>query len=883
MLFAPGTKIDAYEIVAAVDAGGMGDVYKATDTRLNRTIALKFLPLELTRDEKAKARFIQEAQAASAIDHPSICTIYDIGETGDGQIYLAMAYYAGGTLRDRLGDGPLPIDEAVEVVVQVALGLEKAHALGIVHRDIKAANLMFTEDGQPKIVDFGLVKLLGKGGLTEPGMTLGTVGYMCPEQLLGQDIDARADVWSLGVVLFEMVTGTLPFQRPQAVATVTAILEDTPPPMGELRSGVPPELDRIVARMLSKDPAFRYQSVSDLVAELRRFQRESEHVDPTSTSTRRIILAASAALLAGVAGVLWLGDRSDGVLRFTNPTQVTTAVGVEDHPAWSPDGQTLAYSASSRGEIYAGNWDIWLVQLGGASPVNRTEDHVGADRYPSWSPDGRQIAFWSDREGGGYFVMSALGGPARKLSAVSTGASTTPTPLRSRDRIMGARPEWSADGSELAVSGFTPELGSFVEIVSMSTARSRRVPLPGREGGRRFNLSWSPDGRFFAYVDATGVSSQVTRLWVLDLEDESGHPITDGLTGDWTAGWSSDGRSVFFVSSRGGTMDLWRQAIHRDGTPDGAPVQLTTAIGMRQATLSPDGTKLAFSRGRRIANLWRVPIVTGRRVGWADAEQLTFDEAFVEHVDVLQDRVILSSDRSGNPDLWMMPASGGELQQLTTTPTPDWAPAWSSDGERIAFYSFDSGNRDIWTMAVDGGALQQVTQSEATDWYPDWSPDGDEIVFWSERGGSAGIWTIPAEGPAEGGEPVRITGEGSEDIHPQWWASGEWLMFTSDRDGENRLWRVRVGGGDPEPLTKSPTRMGRLSADGREVFFLGWAEIAGEIWSLTLEDGAERKIADLTGRTGTLGANALAVDDAYLYFTWEEDLGDIWTMDVERD
>jgi TolB protein len=370
----------------------------------------------------------------------------------------------------------------------------------------------------------------------------------------------------------------------------------------------------------------------------------------------------------------------------------------------------------------------------------------------------------------------------------------------------------------------------------------------------------------------------VTRLWVLHLDDKTAHPVTDGLTNDWASGWSSDGRNLYFVSSRGGTMDLWQQPMDSDGTPSGTPHRLTTGVGMRQAQLSPDGSKLAYSRGRRIANLWRLPILAGRTATWADAEQLTFDQALVEHFDVSGDgeRLLVSSDRGGNPDIWMMPSSGGEMQQLTATPTPDWAPAWSPDGKEFAFYSFRSGNRDVWTMALDGGPARQITRNDATDWYPDWSPDGREIVFWSERSGNGDIWSIAATG----GEAVQITRHPTDDIHPQWGATGGWLMFTSNRDDHNRLWRVPVAGGTPEALTAGPARMGRLSSDGREVFFIGWAERAGEIWSVSVQDGFERQVTSFAGRQGTLGANALAVDSRYLYFSWEQDLGDLWVMDV---
>jgi serine/threonine protein kinase len=268
-----GKTVSHYRVLEKLGGGGMGVVYRAEDTRLRRTVALKFLPPELTRDENAKARFVQEAQAASALDHPNICTVHEIDETPDGQMFLALAYYDGETLKKRIQRGPRPIEDVVDIGCQIAEGLAKAHAHGIVHRDIKPANIMVTRDGLAKIVDFGLAKLPEATGLTLAGLTVGTLAYMAPEQARGESVDHRADIWALGVLLYEMVTGRRPFHAHSAEALMYAILHGSPTPMHGVQPTVPVDFERIVIHALAKDVAARYQHADDLLADLRALRR----------------------------------------------------------------------------------------------------------------------------------------------------------------------------------------------------------------------------------------------------------------------------------------------------------------------------------------------------------------------------------------------------------------------------------------------------------------------------------------------------------------------------------------------------------------------------------------------------------------------------------
>jgi TolB protein len=416
----------------------------------------------------------------------------------------------------------------------------------------------------------------------------------------------------------------------------------------------------------------------------------------------------------------------------------------------------------------------------------------------------------------------------------------------------------------------------FIDIVSLPTLETRRLPLPKR----CFEMSWSPDGRFFACVEAGSRNTSPTSLWLFPFSGGEAIPVTEGQWNDWSPTWSADGRRLFFVSNRGGSMDLWQQRIGEDGRPVGEPEPLTTGIGMRTAVFSPDGSKLAYSRGRGVYNIWRVPILQDRPATWDDAEQITFDQAETHVSDLSPDGQVLlvSSDRAGNYDLWKLPAEGGEMTQLTVEPTSDGTPMWSPDGKEIAFYSLRSGNRDIWVMSAEGGAARPLTSHPAVDVWPAWSPDGREIAFCSWRSGSD-IWVVPARG----GDPRQITEDPAIDQLPVWSPDGKWLIFQSWRLEARRLWKVPAAGGEPEPFTEDSTGPGRWSPDGTKFYFIGWLERGGNIWVLSMEDGKEYPVTDLAGRRGSLYGWSIATDGEYLYFSWGEQLGDIWVMDVVRE
>ena len=603
---------------------------------------------------------------------------------------------------------------------------------------------------------------------------------------------------------------------------------------------------------------------------IRRRLPGSGPLPPTRRSLKTIaatVAAVAALVVAAVA--LWPRSGRDvtgdlGARQLRTPVQVTSALDVESYPTWSPDGQRLAYQANEAGSFLLGNIDIWVAQLGGGEPVNLTRDSPADDRGPSWSPSGRDIAFFSDRDGEwGVYVVAAIGGSPRKVLA-----------LPGLNQNSWSAPQWARDGSRLFVAANEGNRNIIIDL-ALATLEATRIALPEHPSPRHWDISIRPDGGRLAYLEAGGGGPELSRLWTVDASGAQAIPLTDGMTNVWSPSWSNDGRQIHYTSNRGGSMDLWQQAVAEDGKPMGDPIAVTTGLGIRSAAFSPDGSKLAYSLKGWVSSVWRVPILPDRPATWSDATRVTSERALIEFVDVSPDgqQLAVSSDRRGNQDLWVLPATGGEMTPLTTDPTPDWNPRWSPDGSQIAFYAYRSGNRDIWVMPARGGPARQLTNHPAIDFFPSWSPvDGREIAFGSQREGEAAIWIVAATG----GEPRRVT---TGNANFGWSPDGQW--FVVRRQG--RLFRVPRNGGESVPLStgrhEPDTPM--VSHDGGSIYysvFSGPREDR-DLWRLSLSDGAIPRLTRLEGRRGLLGYY-FAADARYLYVVWWEDHGNIWVMDA---
>ena len=553
-----GQTLAHYKILEKIGSGGMGDVYLAEDTKLDRKVALKVLPPELAESEMRRARFQREAKAIAALNHPNIVHVYSVEEV-EGVHFITMELVQGKTLTELIPKKGLALNKFFELAIPLADAVSAAHQKGIIHRDLKPGNLMQDEERRLKILDFDLAKWrqeLLEAGLSElptleatgEGRIVGTVACMSPEQAEGKSVDHRSDIFSIGIILYEMATGRRPFTGQTAASVLSSIIKETPPSVTEVNPALPKSLWRITRRCLAKDTERRYQSakeirneLEELKGELASGELEEGAVVPKRSPVVKWFAAATVTMALALVGALayLLRELPSDRLRFTNPIQITSAAGVEDSPTWSPDGERLAFESEE------GKHDIWVTQLGGGGAVNRTADQVRGAHHPGWSPDGSQIAF---RSGTDVFVMPALGGPARKVYA--------PDSARFISTV-----DWSADGTERAVAFRGPE-ENFIDIFSLQSQETRRIAPPRH----CLDMSGSPDGGYIACVDASNPRQQRTSLYLFLASGGEPIPVTDRSSRDWSPSWSSDGRRLFFVSNRGGSMDLWQQRIGEEGS-----------------------------------------------------------------------------------------------------------------------------------------------------------------------------------------------------------------------------------------------------------------------------------------------------------------------------
>ena len=909
-----GSELGPYRVTGRLGAGGMGEVYLAEDTRLGRKVALKVLLAHFTRDQERVRRFQQEARAASALNHPNIVTIYEIGEVASRQ-FIVTEVIEGQTLRRHLADAEIGLAEALEIAIQIASALSAAHASGIVHRDIKPDNVMIRADGIVKVLDFGLAKLtelqsgnVGPASLlnTQEGLVMGTTHYMSPEQARGLPVDARTDIWSLGVVLYEMIGGHLPFGGATNSDVIASILGREPTNLSKHAPEVPTQVEWVVNKTLRKDRDERYQTAKDLLADLKevthRLKFEAEvarsdareaavatdgrqtaggnHAQTSRTGSfatqlprrrygKALGVAVAAIVVLGVMGYLllkWAGKKeAASSLKNASFTQLTDQAGAEYFPSLSPDGQSVVYASRA-----TGNWDIYLQRVGGRNPVNLTKDSPADDTQPAFSPDGQRIAFRSEREGSGIYVMGATGESVIRVSD------------------FGYNPAWSPDGEQVLLATeritqpSTRPTKSQLWTIHIKTGERRLIAE-----GDALQPSWSPHGYRIAYWTRPSKAGQGENIWTMPAGGGAAVQATNtgsSLMIDWNPVWSPDGRYLYFTSNRGGSMNVWRAPVDEKSGAVVGPAETVTTIGaatsVQHLSFSRDGRRLAYVAQEGIKNLRKIAFDPLIRKVAGQPTSITQGSMQLWFPDPSPDGQWLVCYSVGQQrNIFLIRTDGTGLRNLTDDSQRYGWPRWSPDGKRIAFSSRRSGDYEVWIINRDGSGLQQLTQSQGGHYSP-WSPDGTRIAYsihtprndcvifepgkpWSEQTPeylsplpdpnlSFEAWSWSPDGKRLAG--IKHLPNGSHSgigIYDLKSRQYDWLTDFGD-------WPVWLN-------------------DNRHLLFVS----QGQMLLLDTQTRKYQPLLTVTDQDVDIGSPALSRDNRTIYFTYVAAEADIWLMSLE--
>jgi serine/threonine protein kinase/Tol biopolymer transport system component len=864
-----GKTIGHYQIISLVGKGGMGEVYRAEDTHLRREVAIKVLPDEFAKDVGRLRRFEQEARAASALNHPNILTIHEIGEV-DGAHYIVSEFVEGETLRALIERGRLDIRQAIVIAEQAAGALSVAHGAGIIHRDIKPENVMVRPDGLVKVLDFGLAKLTERPAAaaevdsqaetiarlsTETGVVMGTASYMSPEQTRGQKVDARTDIFSLGVVLYEMIAGRRPFEGATTSDVMAAILTTEPAPLSQHAPKAPPELERIVAKALRKDREERYQIVTDLLVDLKDLKRELEletksgragrsktDAEARATSSaeyllgeikrrkRGVILALAALLVIGASIAYWLFQLIDPPAAPPQAMKITrlTHTGKAMRAAISPDGKYVAHVMEE-----AGRQSLWLRHIATNSDTQIVAPAEVDYSSVTFSPDGNFLYYVRGKPSygrnrrlditGALYKATILGKDEKRLIEKVTGFIT-----------------FSPDGNLIAfLRSYPSQKKSALIVANVDGTGEKELAtrdLAGGFGGG--GPAWSPDGKIIV-CDITNITPITYRSVVgVRVADGVETPITshrwDGLI--IRVVWLPDGSGLLVIGAErnAGLKQVWRLS-----WPDGKAQKLTNDLSdYADLSLTADSATLATAQTDRQVNIWIAPGGDASR-----AIKLTSGAGREDGVRCLvwtpDSKIVYRSLAGAGPNVWIMEADGTGNKQLSFNDSANLDPAVSADGRHIAWTASPKGARNIWRMDIDGGNPKQLTAGIG-EWHPQYSPDGKWLVY---AGHSSLLWKTPLDG----GAPVQLTSGLS--WRPSISLDGKLIAFNrqDEASGQFKIAVMPFEGGEPIKVFDIPAGPYRpivWTPDGRAVAYPATRGGISNIWAQPLNGGPPKQLTD---------------------------------------